>query len=166
MYYDINTGRVNTLSKYRTKECKNMKHEKKVLPSQFIKDFLDFIQNAKADYDYNFEAMRKEDRITQDYLHMLELEDLSYRERSKIATKLTANRQARRTHKDMVEELEPIIEFLSDPMNKKILDQMSQLLGKVRKIEGYHQNRFYTPKVILDEPIKNYSSEKDLAEVS
>ena len=82
--------------------------QQKISPSQFIKNFLEFVQNVKSDYDYNVEAMRKEDRITQDYLHMLELEDLSYHERSKVATKLVENRKARRDYKDMVEELEPI----------------------------------------------------------
>lgn len=140
--------------------------QQKISPSQCIKNFLEFVQNVKSDYDYNVEAMRKEDRITQDYLHMLELEDLSYHERSKVATKLVENRKARRDYKDMVEELEPIIEFLEDPANKKVIDQMSHLLGKVRKVESYHQNRFYMPKVISENQMKNLSSEKPLEEAS
>lgn len=140
--------------------------QQKISPSQFIKNFLEFVQNVKSDYDYNVEAMRKEDRITQDYLHMLELEDLSYHERSKVATKLVENRKARRDYKDMVEELEPIIEFLEDPANKKVIDHMSHLLGKVRKVESYHQNRFYMPKVISENQMKNLSSEKPLEEAS
>lgn len=123
-----------------------MKQERKPLASQLIKTFLDFVQNAKADYTFNLEAMKNEERITQDYLHKLELEGLNCRERSKIATQLAANRQARRNYKDAVEELEPIVEFFQDPQNKKLIDHMIQLLGQVRKIENYHQNRFYIPK--------------------
>lgn len=48
-------------------------------PSQIIKTFLDLVESAKADYNYNFESMRNEERITQDYLHMLELEGLNCR---------------------------------------------------------------------------------------
>ncbi len=117
-------------------------------PSQIIKDFLDFVENSREDYNYNLEAMKNEERITQDYLHKLELEDLSYRERSKIATQLVSNRQARRNHKDAVEELEPIVDFFDDPQMKKFINNMTQLLGQVRKIESYHQKRFYVPKVI------------------
>ena len=143
-----------------------MKQEGKILPSQYIKTFLDFVENAKSDYNYNLEAMKNEDRITQDYLHKLELEGLNCRERSKIATQLAANRQARRNYKNAVEELEPIIEFFEDPQNKKLIANMSQLLGQVRKVESYHQRRFYVPKVIQGETIKSGGDTKTLAEVS
>lgn len=114
--------------------------------SQEIKAFIDFIDSVNSEYDYSFEAMKNEERLTQDYLHMLELDDMNYRERSKIATKLAANRQARRHFKDSVEELEPIVNFFNEPKNKEIINRLSQLLGQVRKIESYHSNRFYVPK--------------------
>jgi hypothetical protein len=107
--------------------------------------------------------MKNEDRITQDYLHKLELEGLNCRERSKIATQLAHNRQARRKHKDAVEELEPIVEFFEEPKNRNVLNAMAQLLGQIRKVENYHQNRFYVPKVIdsgilpSPEPLKETS---------
>ena len=143
-----------------------MKQERKILPSQFIKAFLDFVENAKSDYSFNLEAMKNEERITQDYLHKLELEGLNCRERSKIATQLAVNRQLRRNYKDMVEELQPIVEFFEEPQNKKLIDHMSQLLGQVRKVENYHQQRIYVPKVIPGGIIKNDNNTKSLAEVS
>lgn len=30
---------------------------------------------------------------------------------------------------------------------KKVLDQMGQLIGKVRKVEKYHENRVYIPRL-------------------
>lgn len=60
-----------------------MKQER-ILPSGILKMSLDFIDNAKSDYNYNLEAMKNEERITQDYLHKLELEGLNCRERSKM----------------------------------------------------------------------------------
>ena len=143
-----------------------MKQERKMPPSHFIKAFLDFVENAKSEYTFNFEAMKNEERITQDYLHKLELEGLNYRERSKIATQLAANRQARRNYKDAVEELSPIVDFFEDPQNKKLIDHMTRLLGQVRKVENYHQRRFYVPKAILEETNKSECNTKILAEVS
>lgn len=143
-----------------------MKQERKMPPSQFIKTFLDFIEGAKSDYTFNLEAMKNEERITQDYLHKLELEGLNYRERSKIATQLAANRQARRNYKDAVEELEPIVEFFEDPINKKLIDRMAQLLGQVRRVENYHQRRFYVPKAIVDETSGKDSDDKVLMKIS
>lgn len=134
--------------------------------SQIIKTFLDFVDSARSEYNFNLEAMKNEERITQDYLHKLELEGLNCRERSKIATQLAHNRQARRNYKDAVEELEPIVEFFEDPKNRSVLNSMSQLLGQVRKVESYHKRRFYVPKVIDGEIIKTETATETLAEVS
>lgn len=134
--------------------------------SQIIKTFLDFVDSARSEYNFNLEAMKNEERITQDYLHKLELEGLNCRERSKIATQLAHNRQARRSYKDAVEELEPIVEFFEDPKNRSVLNSMSQLLGQVRKVESYHKRRFYVPKVIDGEIIKTETATETLAEVS
>lgn len=142
-----------------------MKQEK-IQYSQIIKTFLDFVDNARSEYNFNLEAMKNEERITQDYLHKLELEGLNCRERSKIATLLANNRKARRGYKDAVEELEPIVEFFEDPKNRSVLNSMSQLLGQIRKVESYHKRRFYVPKVIDGEPIKNETAVETLAEVS
>ena len=127
----------------------------KTSPAQTIKDFLTFIDGVQEEYTFYLESMKKEERITQDYLHKLELEGLNCRERSKIATQLAHNRQARRQYKDMVENLEPIVEFLADAKNRSVLNAMSQLLGQVRKVEQYHQNRFYMPKVIEGNVIRD-----------
>lgn len=126
---------------------------------------MDFVDNAKSDYNYNLEAMKNEERITQDYLHKLELEGLNCRERSKIATQLVSNRQARRNYKDAVEELEPIVDFFEDQQNRNLIKKMSELLGQIRKVENYHQRRFYVPKVISGEVIKSDESSM-MAEVS
>ncbi len=143
-----------------------MKDNTKMTCSEFIKEFLDFLESAGANYRFNLEAMKNEDKLTQDYLHKLELGELNCRERSKIATKLAANRRARREYKDAVEELQPVVDFFSDPHAKKIINQMHQLLGQVRKIESYHQRRFYIPRIIQSEPVKTVEKSQPLAEVS
>jgi|GEM_PF-524149 len=143
-----------------------MKQEQRILPSQVIKTFLDFVDNAKSDYTFNLEAMKNEERITQDYLHKLELEGLNCRERSKIATQLVSNRQARRNYKDAVEELEPIVDFFDDHQNRALIKKMSELLGQIRKVESYHQRRFYVPKAIPGEIIKTDNETTVMAEVS
>lgn len=49
--------------------------------------------------------------------------------------------------KDMAEEREEVVKFFQDPQHKKTLDHMTQLLGKVRKVEQYHEKRIYIPRV-------------------
>lgn len=63
------------------REEKKMKQEQRNLPTSAIKAFLDFVDNAKLDFNFNLEAMKNEEGITQDYLHKLELEGLNCRER-------------------------------------------------------------------------------------
>ena len=47
----------------------------------------------------------------------------------------------------MVEEHEEIVKFFQEPQHKKTLDQMTNLLGKVRKVEKYYRERQYFPRV-------------------
>ena len=121
------------------------------LPSTYVSDFLDFVANAQVLYRICNEEMSNQEKLTQDYLHSLELDDLDRGERSKIATKLSTNRKDRRYYKDRVEELEPIVAFFTDPNHKKTLDQLTQILGRIRKAEDYHKNRTYKPKVLREE---------------
>ena len=121
------------------------------LPSTYVSDFLDFVTNAQVRYRICSEEMNTQEKLTQDYLHSLELDDLDRSERSKIATKLSTNRKDRRYYKDRVEEFEPIVEFFKDPSHKKTLDQLTQVLGQLRKAENYHKNRTYKPKALREE---------------
>ena len=119
-------------------------------PSEYISEFLDFISNINSAYNDCLDEMKKQEQLTQDYLHSLELDDLRYDERNKIATKLATNRKDRRYFKDRVEEYEPIVEFLKNPQNKKPIDELKQVLGKVRKQESYHKDRVYIPRVLKE----------------
>lgn len=116
--------------------------------SEYISEFLDFVSNIQSGYNDCYEEMKKQEQLTQDYLHSLELGELRYEERNKVATKLAINRKDRRYFKDRVEEYEPIVKFLSEQNNKNVINKLKQVLGEVRKMENYHKDRFYVPKVL------------------
>jgi len=118
--------------------------------SEEIKHFLDFIRGCEIKYKMAIEAMETENKRTQDFLHAIEFEPHA-EERSKIATRMRASRITRRENKDTTEELEPLIDFLSIPANKKAVDQLTQILGRIRKTEKYHENRTYHPRVEKNE---------------
>jgi len=119
-------------------------------PSEYISEFLNFVAEAQVQYRLCSEEEDKQEKLTQDYLHSLELDDLKCNERSKIATKLAVNRKDRRYFKDRVEEFEPIVKFFEDQQNKKMLDKLKEVLGQVRKQENYHKYRTYIPKVLKE----------------
>ena len=117
-------------------------------PSEYISEFLKFVAEAQTKHRIYSAEVNSQDKLTQDYLHSLELDGLKRDARSKVATKLTINRKDRRYYKDRVEEFEPIIQFFENPQNKKMLDQLKQVLGAVRKAESYHKDRKYIPRVL------------------
>lgn len=117
--------------------------------SDQIKQFLDFIKDCQGQYLLAVEAVGVEDKRTQDLLHAIEFEPHA-KERGKLATKLKNCRSVRRENKDIVEELEPIVYFANDEKNMKTFNQLTQLLGQVRKVEKYHESRSYHPRVEVD----------------
>lgn len=124
------------------------------LPSEYITEFLNFISDAQSHYRFCYDEVNNQDKLTQDYLHSLELDELKCTERSKLATKLATNRKDRRYYKDRVEELEPIVQFFEDPRNKQVLDKLkSQILGTVRRAEDYHKDRTYIPRVLKEKKV-------------
>ena len=119
-------------------------------PSEYITEFLNFLSSIESSYKFCLAEMKKQEQLTQDYLHSLELDNLKYEERNKVATKLATNRKDRRYFKDRVEEYEPIVEFLNEQKNKNVVNQLKQVLGECRRAENYHKDRFYIPKVLKE----------------
>lgn len=124
--------------------------------SKQIEGFLNFYNKAKTEYSYAQAQLKKCQDYTQDILHSLELDKLSYSERCKLMTKLTACRKDRRYWKDQVEELEPFVQLFvvldvsykqEIERNNKVINLMREALGQTRKQENYHKNRKYTPKI-------------------
>jgi hypothetical protein len=108
------------------------------------------VEDAKQDYEWNREEVNRLDRMTQDFLHKLELDGLDYRERAKIATQLTRCRQLRRASKDTVEILEPFIEFVETDKGRQMMNLMREMVGKTRKVEERMSTRTYRFRVLDD----------------
>ena len=129
---------------------------KKAPPPQFstsISDFCGMMEKAVRDYEWNSAEVVRMDRLTQDYLHKLELEDLDYKERAKLATQLARCRQARRESKETTEVLEPLVQFLDSEKGKNLLNLTREALGKTRKVEERMQTRVYFHRVLDEKPI-------------
>lgn len=120
------------------------------LPSNYLSEFLSFICEAQSHYKFCVDEMETQDKLTQDYLHSLELDELKCKERSKLATQLSINRKDRRYFKDRIEELEPVVAFFEEEQNKKVLNNLKNVLGDIRKAERYHKNRTYIPKIMKE----------------
>lgn len=127
--------------------------------SATISNFCDMVADVKADYEWNREEVNRLDKLTQDYLHKLELEGLDYRERAKVATQLSKCRQLRRASKDTVEILEPFMEFIDSDKGRQTMNLMREALGKTRKVESKMETRTYRYKVLT--PVEAAQRELD-----
>ena len=54
-----------------------------------------------------------------------------------------------------MEELEPLYVFLEKKENMKVIKELEQVLGKMRKAENYHADRTYYPRVNRMEPVED-----------
>jgi hypothetical protein len=118
--------------------------EKKI--SEQIKSFLDFIDECRELNSMAYSGVGEEDKRHQDLTHAIEFEH-DPEKIDRIGRRIHQNRIERRVYKDIYEITFPVVEFARDPQNKKTLDSARQLLGKVRKVESYQENRFYVPRI-------------------
>lgn len=119
--------------------------------SKCLEDFAAMVRRTQSDYAWNAEEVNRLDKETQDYLHKLELEDLDYSERAKVATALRNCRRYRRMSKDTVEVLEPFINFLNTDRGRNLINLTNEVLGQTRKIEERMKTRTYRYKVLEEE---------------
>lgn len=110
--------------------------------SESISSFCKLMENAQRDYAWNYDEVNRMDRLTQDYLHKLELDGLDYKERAKVATQLAKCRQARRECKDTVEILEPLVQFLESDKGKNLTSD-----GKTVRVNIEFSYRFDEARV-------------------
>lgn len=129
---------------------------KRVL-SERIAEFLNLLEQVQKDNNWNAQEAVRLDRLTQDYLHMLELEDISYRDRARVAKVIKDCRMQRRCAKDLVATTQPMVDFLTGEKGKMMISQMQQVLGKVRKEENFIAQRIYMPKVLSQEDFEAWN---------
>ena len=122
--------------------------------SETISLFCRLMDDARADFSWSEDEVVRLDKLTQDYLHKLELGGLDYKERAKVATQLAQCRKSRREHKDTAEMLRPLVQFLESEKGKGMLNLVREVLGKTRKIEESMQYRVYVPRVMTEEEFR------------
>lgn len=117
--------------------------------SEPIEGFLNFIRDAQEAYNIAGLSEKEADEETQDILHSLELDENSYHDCARLALALAKVRQERRTAKDIRLRLQPVIDWAGQ--NTKMIKNLEQLLGVVRKAEKNLDCRFYKPKTNIVE---------------
>lgn len=119
--------------------------------SEIITDFMNLMEKeCTSTLPYVVEQRIKCDKATQDLLHQLELGD--YKNRGRIATQLAHIRRDRRYYKDIEEEITVLDEWYKNNSPHKQWASLKETLGALRKVERYHEDREYIPRIIKGEP--------------
>lgn len=108
---------------------------------------MDHIRQWQEEYEMARENVGREDKRLQDLLHEIEFSP-NAKERNRAAAKLRRSRKIRRENKDRALLLEYVVQFFGEEPNRKVLNQLTQLLGRQRKQEAFlRSERTYKPRV-------------------
>lgn len=121
--------------------------EIKKMPSERLKELLDFVRECDSRYQLAYEMVNREDRRLQDFAHQAEFaadEEELYR----VAREFQESRRERRRNKNEVQLYELLVKFFGEKGPRDALKRMEQLLGQQRKQEEYLvSERVYKPRV-------------------
>lgn len=117
-----------------------MSAPKKKMPSEAVSDFLETMREYNISFAYSQDRQKKLEAEINDIEHRLELEDMSYHDRAKLAATLTDKLRERRYEKDNCENLAPLVKAWKDANQ---LRGMENALGEARKVENRLKNRVY-----------------------
>ena len=112
--------------------------------SDNIEIFLEFLRQAKREYQIAITEEREKDAASQDLDHCLELNNNSYHDMAKIAKTITQVRRERRQAKDRQQVLKPVTDWMYQ--NARVIKNLEELLGAVRRAGKALEGRTYTQK--------------------
>ena len=123
----------------------------KIKTAKELEDTINFFTQTTEDYQNNTENESLHDYETQDILHKLELEDVSYHDNAKLGKALMKVRENRRKAKDSVELNAPLAEWIQS--HSDVLKSLQKILGETRKIEDKQRRRMYVPRTKIVEEV-------------
>ena len=127
--------------------------KKDIFYAEQFQQFLKFISQCQANFSIAETIQEDTEAETQDILHMLELENITYHEYARLSKALKKVRIERRKAKDTIEQLGPLVTWVAQ--NNKVIKELERVLGEMRKVEKNMQYRHYNPKTdIVSQALK------------
>lgn len=130
--------------------------KKKTELSEEINSFLQLLARVQAQAEESYLTEMEMERLQQDLLHQLELEDTSYHNRAHIASQLKQCRTKRRIAKDFLAASEPLVNYLKTDKGKMAVSQIREVMGQTRRAEKAAKNRGYVPRVMSQQEYYKY----------
>lgn len=112
------------------------------MTSTQLKTFLDIIREAETALNIAVMDEAETNQQTQDILHAVEMNEYNPRKTASLVRTLSTIRKKRRTAKETIERLTPVVEWSKD--NQSVIKSLERLLGDLRKIECHQKERMYS----------------------
>jgi hypothetical protein len=120
--------------------------------SDFVENFLNFLREAEQQYSIAQADEAEANDRTQDILHAIEFGEYNYRRTATLTKRLRDIRVARRDAKNRMELCQTVNEWTN--ANRKSIEQLQVVLGKLRKTEKTIQYRKYMDRTDAMEGLK------------
>ncbi len=145
---------INTMEKY-SQYANSMQSNEVLLQARglesYLAAFIKEMNQSKTNFVWCFDEEKRINDLTQDYLHRLELQNLSYHEYAVIAEMLRQCRIDRRNVKDARILLEKLVLFLNSDEGKNFILQLQQIVESASKLRIVFENRKYHPRVLSNQ---------------
>ena len=127
--------------------------KKDISYAEQFQQFMKFISQCQANFSIAETIQEDTEAETQDILHKLELEEITYHEYARLSKVLKKVRIERRKAKDTIEQTGPLVTWVAQ--NNKVIKELERVLGEMRKAEKNMCYRHYNPKTnIVNETLK------------
>lgn len=115
------------MAKVKDKKEEEIRNE--LYDPNVCKDFIKFINNIQTRYQYCNDDIQSFDNTRNDIYHKLEMCDLTQEEQLKLLNQIKEKSVERRKIKDFIEVVQPIIDFLNNEDNKKVIQAFGNVVG-------------------------------------
>lgn len=116
--------------------------------SEMLSDVLKYLRESQTLYNIALKGAEDKQLLQEDLLHKLEFKDKTATERNKTMKATKKCRDERRRHKDRVEVLRELNEFINS--NQLVIKRLEKILGDMRRIEENQSKRVYRPRIMTE----------------
>lgn len=113
------------------------------------------LYDYKKEYNYAKDAVDNLEKLTQDLLHKLELDNTKYSEKAKIATQLSIVRKDRRHYKNIIDVYEPLM-----ALDSLMVSKVAIALATAKQRNTSLDKRSYKPRILKIELVQTTPKRK------
>ena len=118
--------------------------------SEAISAILNYLDDTKSAFYANYDEVNRQDLLSTDRSHQLELKDMTDEELLLWARRHRDELKERREVKDAVMKATPLVEFIESDSWESASKDLRKVLGQLRTVEQKMQTRMYHYRVLDD----------------